>query len=441
MVASIRCCMDVPIVQHTDMTFPQVEGVDVQRLDIPGDHIERRWSHLAHMEGEVISLDCDVLVKRDLSHVFAKPFDVAMCRTPDREDRVFNAGVIFSRNPEFWREVLRVYKALPSPDGWEDSQRAITKVADSGKFMVLELPFDEYNFTPTGPGQGKDAAIVHYRGLRKKFMSLDCGESDEVAFPILGFESGLNTPTNVMIEQARVNLARDVPTFIECPENGNKALLVGGGPSLKRLLPNLRMQIELGAVVFSMNGTHDYLIERGILPDFHVMLDARPENVRFVQKPHRKVTYLVATQCHPSVFEVLRGYDVVMWTAVMDYGIEELANEFPQKMRLSIGGGATVGLKTMMAVHLMGFRTQHLYGFDSSYEGEQNHAYRQDLNDKESRIEVTAAGRKFICAPWMAKQAQEFQWTCRMLENEGSTVYVHGDGLIPWVAQQLQEAA
>lgn len=254
------------------------------------------------------------------------------------------------------------------------------------------------------------------------------------------FVTGLNTPMETMIRQAEENLSRDLPMFMECPANLNEALIVGGGPSLQHNLPNLRMRRDRGGIIFALNGTHDWLIDRGIVPDFHVMLDARQENVQFVRRPHKDVTYLIAAQCHPDVFNALKGYKVIVWLGCFDTREQEndLAKKFPNKPIMLVGGGATVGLKTMNLAYLAGFRKLHFYGFDSCYSGESNHAYPQPLNDKESRIEVIAAGKKFTCAPWMAKQAMEFQSQMRQLLDAGCQIYVHGNGLIPWIVQQHQ---
>lgn len=181
MVASVRKHMPYArIVQHSDMAYPETPGVDhVIRLTLPGDHVERRWGHMAHMmaftEDNVLSLDCDVVVRRDLRDVFERDFDIAMCRTPDRRDTAYNAGVIFAK-PEgfaFWQEVLDAYQRT-GKDEWEDSQRALTMAADDTRLKVLDLNFNVFNFTPAEAGTDRSAAaLVHYRGRRKRFMAQD----------------------------------------------------------------------------------------------------------------------------------------------------------------------------------------------------------------------------------------------------------------------------
>lgn len=251
----------------------------------------------------------------------------------------------------------------------------------------------------------------------------------------------LNTPMQTMIEQAEANLRRGLPLFVQQPENRGTALIVGGGPSLQDSLPNLRMKWQRGGIVFALNGAHDWLIDRGIRPDFHVLLDARRENSRFVQAPRKEVTYLVAAQCHGDVFEALAGQHVIVWVACLETAEQEqeLGEKFPELPISTIGGGSTVGLKAANLAYLWGFRDIQFYGLDSSYADGENHAYRQAANDQESRIEVHAAGRDFICAPWMAKQADEFQQQQRQLTRLGCRIKVHGDGLIPHIAKHHEK--
>jgi hypothetical protein len=249
------------------------------------------------------------------------------------------------------------------------------------------------------------------------------------------YVSRLNNTEQKMLEQAEINLARDTRLFIEQEGHNGKALIVGGGPSLDDTLLSLAVAQKQGGHIFALNGVHDFLIERGITPDYMVLLDTREENLSFLKKPNKAVKYLIASQCHPSIFEALEGYEVIQWTADMD-GIEEVMKK-SGRAKMSVGGGATVGMKAMYLSYLLGYRDLHFYGFDSSYRGSDNHAYKQALNDSEARIEVVANGRKFVCAPWMAKQAMEFQKQVRKLVERGCEISVHGDGLIPWVAKQL----
>lgn len=454
MVDSVKKSMPhAKLVQLSNTSFPQLDGVDeILRVENDGDFV--RWGWMAckrlfenYPDSNVLLIGTDMIVRQDVSDVFSMEFDVAASPYPKRtrSDGAYCGDGIFIKPSGFGLidESLRIYQSDKSiQDGWEGLQTAFLRATKSGKWKVHDLDFDTHNFTPDVPGSDfSKAAIVHYRGMRKKFMAQDHGGKPFME-PILGFETSLNTPAETMIEQAEQNLNRDLPLLAELEEHNGTALIVGGGPSLAESLGRLRFHKDRGGVIFALNATHDWLIERGIVPDFHVLLDARKDNAQFVSKPHKDVTYLIASQCHPDVFEALDGYSVVMWTACFESHEREMefGRKFPGKPIMMVGGGATVGMKAMYLAYLWGFRKIHMFGMDSSYRGEDNHAYKQTLNDKESRMPIHAAGRDFVCAPWMAKQAMEFQGQYRQLSGLGCLVKVHGDGLIPWIAKQLESA-
>ena len=232
-----------------------------------------------------------------------------------------------------------------------------------------------------------------------------------------------------MVEQARENLKRHLHMFMGRAARRDKAIFVGGGPSLKDDLHVIRFRYERGGLIWAMNGTHDWLIERGLYPDVHVLLDARPETAEFVRRPDSRCIYLVAAQCHPDVFDALSKHRVMMWVADAP-GMRELADETAKPIVL-VGGGSTVGLKALMLAHLWGYRDMRLFGYDSSYAGDAHHAYPQPLNDGEQVHEISYCGRHFMAARWMVAQAEDFMGDAQLLMRSGTRLTVHGDGLLP----------
>ena len=432
-IASVRKHMPHAEIWHlTTEDGPELSADKCLRMDIQGTYGYKRNALTSMLEGEVISIDYDVIMQEDISSVFDEDFElgVTVDMKPGGPGIKYNGGVIFSRSQEYWKTIAEIVKDMDfckTEGDWYPIELACNQLADSGKFKTKVFS-SEYNHVPSSP-EDKQGKLIHYRGKRKAWV-----------FPITEFQSKLNTEMAVMISQAEQNLSRDLPLFVEHSEHAGVSLIVGGAPSLTDELKNLRTHTKRGGVIFALNGAHDWLIEHGIIPDYHVLLDARKENAEFVRKPHKGVTYLVAAQCHPEVFNALEGHKVMMWAACLESAEQEKAvcDKFPKKPIGFIGGGATVGLKTMNLAYLLGFRKIRLYGMDSSYSGSENHAYRQELNDKESKMEIHAAGKDFICAPWMAKQATEFQRQYRQLVKLGCKIKVLGYGLIPHIYQQIR---
>jgi uncharacterized Rossmann fold enzyme len=211
------------------------------------------------------------------------------------------------------------------------------------------------------------------------------------------------------------------------------AIVVGGGPSMRALRPMILALRNGGAEVFATNGTVPVLYAAGISSDHHVLLDARPENVAFVEGP-KPQHYLVASQCHPDLFRAIAGHPATIWHPAYP----EIDEWIGHREAVLIGGGTTVGLQALSIAYALGHRKIHLFGFDSSYsEAGEGHAYPQPLNADEERQEFRVGDRAFICAPWMARQAMEFQIASRQLCDGDSELYVHGTGLLPAIAAQM----
>lgn len=184
MVDSVRRTMPgATVVQLTDQVTSAVPGVDeIIRKDYDGKLMTFRMRHLAGLEDEFITLDTDVIVRRDLRPLFDASFDVAltMRETPVTsingvdlaKEMPYNTGLMFSRNPRFWQEAYAVLMRLdPDTHRWWGDQLSVKVVAESGRYMVKELPCDEYNYTPRNRlDMPETACMIHYKGERKQWM-------------------------------------------------------------------------------------------------------------------------------------------------------------------------------------------------------------------------------------------------------------------------------
>lgn len=210
------------------------------------------------------------------------------------------------------------------------------------------------------------------------------------------------------------------------------AVIIGGGPSLKNQLAEIQRRQEEGQVVFSTNNTWKFLLENGIEPDYHVMSDARPENADFIPDNTNDTEGLYASQCAPEVFK----FKSTIWHPFLQ-GIKEVIGPDERNYAV-VGGGTTTGLKAIAIAFILGYRKFHLYGFDSSYEEGNHHAYKQALNDSSKVIEVIVNGIKFETSPWMVTQVDDFKELAPILVNdEGCEITIHGNGLLPYVATLL----
>lgn len=262
--------------------------------------------------------------------------------------------------------------------------------------------------------------------------------------------NGVNVTHDVILDNVRAAVQRPNDWFSGFGEHKGVAVVVGGAPSLKTSLQDIRARRNWGAKIISLNNSWRTLMAAGVTPDIHVMLDARQENAEFVRDLPTSVRCFIASQCHPDVFDALANHDVVVWHN--GFGTNEPLKEIlapwwdegpNQRPCVLVPGGGTVGLRALWLCAFSGYRRIHMYGCDSSFsDSGQHHAYDQPLNDGDSSMEavllINGAERRYRCAPWMLRQTVEFQETWADLKKDGVSIWVHGKGLLPDIARNLR---
>lgn len=252
--------------------------------------------------------------------------------------------------------------------------------------------------------------------------------------------TGVNVDRSHIWSNITDNLKRDIPWFKGAQPHGGTLALICGGPSLRTSIPSIKDQKRRGSRIVSVNNTLRYLMANAIIPDAHVMLDARRDNIDFIREAP-EIQYFLAAQVHPSLFDHLSERDVTLWHNQLgdDEELSVLATE--ERPVIPIPGGGTVGLRAMWLAFASGYRKLHVYGMDGSYQEGQHHAYPQSLNDGEEMLDLVMGGKHYACSRWMARQADEFRWTHDHLTRLGMRIWVHGSGLIPDMARAMVRQA
>ena len=248
-----------------------------------------------------------------------------------------------------------------------------------------------------------------------------------------------NTAKEQIHDNVRSACERDLEWFdFDWSHHNGEVCIVGGAPSLKNELDTLRRRQGYGQEIWALNGAYNYLKAQGILPDAHVILDARPENVVFVSNPDKDTRYYISSQCHPSIFDALEGFNVTLFHCQSE-GVQELLGGERDRPVHLLGAGTTVAMKAMIIAELSGFRIMHLIGIDSCYYGDEHHSYEQAWNNKEPIMDLIYGDRTFKCAPWMVGQAQDFM---EYAQRFNGVITVAGDGLLAHIAREgVDEAA
>ena len=237
----------------------------------------------------------------------------------------------------------------------------------------------------------------------------------------------------------RENVKRSVPWFVGRSAHKGVMVIVAGGPSLRSRLDKIKSHQQQGRAIVACNAAGRLLRANQITPNFVAFVDPSPVVSGFFDDEPDISTYLVSSSCHPSVFDKLQNRHVVMWHG--DNGIPEqrkVLDEYPDRPSVLIGGGNTIALRMLTVGYAMGFRTFHMYGVDSSYANDgADHAYIKHDGVEPVSGPVQMNGKVYIAAPWMIKQAEDFKYWYAKMRGMNCKVYVHGEGLIPDMAKEM----
>lgn len=267
--------------------------------------------------------------------------------------------------------------------------------------------------------------VIQDRHLRQELMELKAEAYEEV--PEIKYE--LNAPIDNFVTNVKNAISLDIPQVKPYDIQTDPIAIVCGGPSLEGTFDDLKIKHENGMKVVSVNGSHDWLVDRGIRPSAHVLIDSRSFNSRFVENWQKDTKYLVASQAHPDVFDVLKGADVYLFHCNSTKEERDVLNEYYGDDYYTVVGGSTVTLRAIPLMRMLGFTRMELYGFDSCMMDDKHHAYPQSENDTKDIGVVVVDGREFVVATWMHSQAKEFIDIIKKM-GDMFELEVHGDGLI-----------
>lgn len=247
---------------------------------------------------------------------------------------------------------------------------------------------------------------------------------------ILKIETTCNTSDKTLLSNLQATKERGFVPAPFLPDRKEKPLFIcGSGPSLKRYYPRVK-ELWPNSDVMALNGAYKFLVEHMLAepPQYYVQLDARPENVNFVDGILGNVTeFHLASQCAPEMFHALRHCPV----RVFHLNTPTTHKVFPEA-DVYFGGGATVGSTAIALAASLGYRNIGLLGYDSSFEHGRSHVIPQSQNANPKTLDVWLGDKEYLTTAVMAKQVEDFRPWLQVLENTfpGLDIRLFGEGLL-----------
>lgn len=249
----------------------------------------------------------------------------------------------------------------------------------------------------------------------------------------------------VMAEVERIEHVKENVKFTDRrvqihPPHNRVAILACYGPSLRDTWPSLMHERDVlnqqeGCAVVSVSGAHDFLIKNGIIPDMHIECDPREHKGAMTEALQDRTEYLYASVCHPNVVKRLAGKpNLTIWH--LDGGElsrKLIAENTYEKHPLFVGGMASVGMRAISVLILLGYRRFIIHGMDCSYRDDGTSHAGTHTGKKQQRIDVTCYGRHFVTAPVLLAYMKQFDDLRNMIVGEPPErceIIMRGDGLL-----------
>lgn len=237
---------------------------------------------------------------------------------------------------------------------------------------------------------------------------------------ISGFDIQVPASNDVCRHQIASSLRRGLPEAV----SRRPLIVVANGPSARGI--DLR---SLKHPTLALNGAIRLFLEQGLEPTYWACCDTQALVADFLpEHPPTKTAYFVASKCHPSVFDKLRGRDVLLWH-VADHPAEG-------RQRIALCSSVTLSASWLMVSQ--GFTDFEYYGWDGCFMDGRNHAaHNNPTHAPELHINYggkvvdgeVIGGRTFDTTKTWAAEAQGAEQFFQLAKYFDFTVKLHGDGM------------
>ena len=288
---------------------------------------------------------------------------------------------------------------------------------------------------------------VHQRWLDKHGFQ----PRDDGLFPVAGFEGRDPLTIDRLLENIRANVSAGEYEPLYADNYDERVfVMVCGGPSLADHLGEIKRKSLLPEqyLVVCSNMTAGYLLDNGITPHVHFILDPQEKKRFDVARTSTDTDYWINAACDPAVFAELKSQGVMPYMFLADFDVEGRATKaVKESMRpgqpgmMVIQGGTMAGLRAMNLADARGFRSVEYYGFDATVDVKNGtvrpYAYEKKRGETIIEIQCDRCSEKFDTTLIFQAQVNEFlKWRKNMPWLD---VKIIGGGLIAHYDQHIRD--
>ncbi len=211
-----------------------------------------------------------------------------------------------------------------------------------------------------------------------------------------------------------------LPELTDClyPRRGTLRVITNGPSALRAPLDGPTLAINGALRLFTMQDR---------APTYWAACDPQELVADFLEKPPADTHYLVASKCHPKVFERLRGLNrrVTVWHVAEDATFDLLMDCHP------VSSHTSITLTMFEPMERLGWRAFETWGWDGCFMGGRHHA--MDQRSEAEVITITVGDQEFQTTGSWALEAQD---AASHLADYRWPLDIRGGGMIGAVLQR-----
>ena len=251
---------------------------------------------------------------------------------------------------------------------------------------------------------------------------------------ITGFNYILPVDASVCGGQIASALARGLPEAL----SRRRLHIIANGPTAPIA--------ELGHIgpTLALNGAIKLFTDKGLAPDFWACCDPQPLIADYLpDNPPRSTVYYVASKCHPSIFDKLKGCDVRVWHL----------KDHPHEGRARVALASSITISASWLFHRLGFTDFEYYGWDGCFLDGKHHAHDSsdwsewspvptiyiNYSGKQVGDEVIG-GQTFATTRTWAAEAKDAGTFFQFAQYFDIGIKIHGDGMFRCAHETLWAA-
>ena len=215
-------------------------------------------------------------------------------------------------------------------------------------------------------------------------------------------------------------------------EKNQKALIVGGGPSVDQQWDKIKALQGQGYRVVAIERILNRCCQAGVIPEYVLAIDASDDVWESFDSPPQSTRYLISSQCRPDVFEALKDCPVFLFNSHQSEAYDGYGETIGDVDGVQINTGGSVVIGAMAVAMTLGMADLHVFGFDCHIgEG----AYAQGITGQGGQnkyIKVRIEDRDFDTTMAYMAFAQQFFILREFGRKLGllDSIKIYGDSLV-----------